>query len=106
MGDAKALSQLNSGKDDGRLAELLASYGGLETHPFAYDSEGDRGNAYVQFTVKCSSGNRIFSQIFIYVSGKWRPNFANFPPAVGGPVPATSWPTTSVPTEAPQPSCR
>lgn len=105
-GDVKALSELNGGKDDGRLAELLALYGGLETHPFAYDSEGSRGMAVGQFTVKCSSGSRIFNQVFIYVSGKWRPNFANISPAVEGPIPATSWPTALVPTEAPQPSCR
>jgi hypothetical protein len=103
-GDGKALSQLNGGKDDGRLADLLASYGGIETHPLAYNSEG-AGTAYVLFTVECSSGSRILHQVFIYVSGKWRPNLGDIQPPVEGPIPSTNWPTSLVPTEAALPAC-
>jgi hypothetical protein len=103
-GNGEALSQSNGGKDDGRLAGLLASYGGVETHPLAYNSEG-AGTAYVLFTAQCSSGSQILHQSFIYVSGKWKPNLANTEPAVEGPIPPTNWPTSLVPTEAALPAC-
>lgn len=104
-GDSKALSQSNGGKDDGRLADLLGSYGGIETHPLAYNSEG-AGTAYVLFTVECSSGSQILHQAFVYVSGKWRPNLSSTGPPAEGPIPSTNWPTSLVPTEAPLPACR
>ena len=104
--DAKVLSELNGGKDDGLLAPLLASYGGLETHPFAYNSEY-AGTAYVQFIVMCVGGSRILHEVFIYVSGKWRPDLASIPPVVEGPIPAAKSPAPLVPpTETPQPACR
>ena len=53
-GDGKVLAQMNGAKDEGRLASLLASYGGRPTVPVAYDSE-DRDIANVEFAVKCSS---------------------------------------------------
>ena len=71
-GDAKALAQLNGGRDEGRLAALLASYGGIGTHSLACN-EGDRGTAHVQFTVKCRFGSRTIPQRFVYISGNGGP---------------------------------
>ena len=103
-GDGKVLAQMNGAKDEGRLASLLASYGGRPTVPVAYDSE-DRGIANVEFAVKCSSGGQTIHQRFIYISGARRPDLGADQAPIEGSIPSASVPTSIIPSAAPQPVC-
>ena len=103
-GDENVLAQMNGGQGEGRLASLLASYGGRPTVPVAYDSR-DRGIANVELAVKCSSGSQTIHQRFIYISGAWRPDLGAEQAPISGSIPSTSMPASILPSAAPQPAC-
>jgi hypothetical protein len=103
QGDQNGLSQMNGSEDEGRLASLLASYGGRSTVPVAYDST-DRGTANVELEVTCRSGNVTIWQRFTYVSGKWTPDLGINQAQVDGSIPPASAPPSVLPAE-PRPLC-